>query len=123
MAARSLVDRNGSLKSLKLESAANIPVVTGVPPTAPPTITSGGPPTPSPTPTPSSVSPAVDTFADESDPNNVSAAVRKPIWNAGRVLGYTDPATVLTTAQAAVPANPAAKAPAISVWPGGMNSS
>ncbi|HEY6146764.1 MAG TPA: PilC/PilY family type IV pilus protein, partial [Thermoanaerobaculia bacterium] len=109
---------SGSLKSLKLDSAGNIPVVTGVPPTATPTITSGGPPTPSPTPTPASVTTPVSTYADETDPNNVTAASRKPVWNAGRVLGFTDPAGVLTGGQAAVPANPPAKAPAISVWPG-----
>jgi len=44
-------------------------------------------------------------------------ANRKPVWNAGRVLGYTDPAASL--AEGAAPTGPfAPKAPRITVWPG-----
>src|SRR5262249_26985859 len=43
---------------------------------------------------------------------------RRPVWNAGRVLGYTDPQTQLTENQAPTPAKPGIKAPEIDVWPG-----
>ena len=40
------------------------------------------------------------------------------MWNAARVLGYTDPVADLPAGAAASPATPAGRAPAISVWPG-----
>lgn len=104
----------GSLKSFALDLNGNIPVVTGVPATPTPTFTPGGP-TPVPvvaTPTP------VGSYPDESDPNNALSTSRKPVWNAGRVLGYTNPNGVLTNAAAAAAAAPAGNAPVITVWPG-----
>jgi PilC-like protein with beta-propeller domain len=101
---------SGSLKSYKLASNGTIPVVTPtgsaapVPATAnwaagvPPTFASAG-------------------FPDESDPNDTDPANRRPIWNAARVLGFTDP--VADLAPNAVPVGPfPPKAPAITVWPG-----
>ncbi len=32
-----------------------------------------------------------ESYPDESAPNNASAILRNPVWNAGRVLGYTNP--------------------------------
>ena len=59
------------------------------------------------------------TFPDETDPDNASAAIRKPVWNAGRVLGYTDPVDRPgADARRRAGRTLAAKAPAISVWPG-----
>ncbi len=110
---------SGSLKSYKLSSQGLIPVVTAAAPTATASPTPGGPTaTPvvaTPTPTPSNLA---EFFPDESDPDNVNASVRKPIWNAARVLGYTDPVADLPESAASVSANPAGRAPAINVWPG-----
>ena len=96
----------GSLKSFKLDSNGNIPVL----------MASG----PTPTPTPVGPTPAapVLTYPDEQTPNDASVLTRRPVWNAARVLGYTDPAARLTEDQAPSPASPAAKAPEIDVWPG-----
>ncbi len=57
-------------------------------------------------------------FPDETDPNNVSQAARKPVWSAGRVLGYTNPVPSLAANAVPAAASPAGRAPAISVWPG-----
>jgi len=107
---------NGSIKSYQLDSNGLIPAVTG---TVTATPTSAGPTnTPSaatPTPTPVVVA---NSFADETDPNNANPSVRKPVWSAGRVLGYTDPSSDLAAGAASVAASPAGRAPAISVWPG-----
>ncbi len=110
---------SGSFKSFKLDSNGNIPVVTGVPlPTLTPTPPGGPTATPvaaTPTPTPPVT---ILSFPDESLPNDASVLTRKPVWNAGRVLGYTDPVPSLAGNSAPRPAVPAAKAPEIDVWPG-----
>jgi Tfp pilus tip-associated adhesin PilY1 len=81
-------------------------------------VTAGGPtvtpPSTTPTPTPSTPG----TFVDESDPDNADPAARRPVWNAGRVLGYTDPVADLAPSAGASAAVPSGRAPAISVWPG-----
>jgi hypothetical protein len=66
---------------------------------------------------------AVGTFPDQSDPDNTaSLALRKPLWDAARMLGYTDPVPILTEGQ--LPGNPSVpfwsstKAPGIQIWPG-----
>jgi hypothetical protein len=114
---------SGSLKSFQLSANGTIPAVTAAPvaPTLTPSVTPGGPtvtpmvstPTPTPTPLPGS-----GNFPDESDPNNPSSVLRKPVWNAGRVLGYTDPVANLGGGAAPLAANPGGRAPAITVWPG-----
>ena len=58
------------------------------------------------------------TYPDETSPDDPNPALRKPVWNAGRVLGYTDPKPDLAAGAAPVAASPAGRAPAISVWPG-----
>ena len=108
---------NGSIKSYQLDANGLIPVVTGAASTVTPT-SSGPTNTPSaatPTPTPAVVT---NTFADETDPNNGNPALRKPVWSAGRVLGYTDPRSDLAAGAASVAAAPSSRAPAITVWPG-----
>ncbi len=108
---------NGSIKSYQLDSNGLIPAVTAAAATVTPT-SSGPTNTPSaatPTPTPAVVA---NDYADESDPNNADPALRKPVWSAGRVLGYTDPRADLAAGAASVAAAPAGRAPAISVWPG-----
>ena len=55
---------------------------------------------------------------NESNPDDPNPALRKPVWNASRVLGYTDPVADLAPAALPAAAQPAARAPAISVWPG-----
>jgi hypothetical protein len=111
----------GTVKSYQLDNNGLIPVVTGSAPTATPTETPGGPTatpvvsTPTPTPTPI---PGTNTYADETDPDNGNPAARKPVWSAGRVLGYTDPKANLAGGANSSPATPGVKAPAISVWPG-----
>ncbi|HWZ85522.1 MAG TPA: PilC/PilY family type IV pilus protein [Thermoanaerobaculia bacterium] len=110
---------SGSLKSFQLDTNGQIPVVTAAAPTPPPTDTPGGPTaTPvvgTPTPTPSA---PTGQFADETDPDDANPLLRKPVWNAGRVLGFTDPKADLTAGAAPTAANPSGRAPAISVWPG-----
>jgi len=97
---------SGSLKSYRLDSNGTIPIVTPVTPT---------PGVGTPTPVPSINS--FGGFPDESDPNNANPVDRKPIWNAARVLGFTDPVADLN--QNAAPVGPfSPKAPAITVWPG-----
>ena len=90
------------------------------PPTTPtPSPTSAGPtatPVPgTPTPTPA---PSTTLFVDETDPNNANQALRKPVWSAGRVLGYTNPLPDLSPNAVPAAASPSGRAPAISVWPG-----
>jgi hypothetical protein len=112
---------SGSIKSFQLDSNGLIPVVTGQPATATPIPTAGGPTsTPvvfTPTPVPTSA-PGTKTFPDESNPDDTNESLRKPVWSAGRVLGYTDPKADLTEGASPAAASPATRAPAISVWPG-----
>src|SRR5262249_45809546 len=85
---------SGSLKSFKLNTSGLVPVVTAAAPTATPTLPAGTP-TPMPgTPTPTPV-PGTGSYPDESSPDAGSEVNRKPVWNAGRVLGYTDPVASL----------------------------
>lgn len=109
----------GYLKSFRLDTNGDIPVVTAAAPVPTDTPTPGGPtftPTPlaTPTPTPSGGL----QYPDESAPNDPSTLARRPVWNAGRVLGYTDPVASLGASAAPTPAIPGAKAPEITVWPG-----
>ncbi|HEY2154712.1 MAG TPA: hypothetical protein VGH33_03720, partial [Isosphaeraceae bacterium] len=99
----------GSLKSFALDSNGFLPLIT-----APPTTTTATPTPPAATPTPSPSS----TTLDESDPDDPNPTLRKPVWNAGRVLGYTDPVASLVAGAAPLPASPSGRAPAITVWPG-----
>jgi hypothetical protein len=111
---------SGTVKSYQLDSNGQIPVVTAPPATVTPTPTSGGP-TATPvvgTPTPTPAVTPVDTYPDESDPDDASQANRKPVWSAGRVLGYTNPVANLAAGATASAAAPGGRAPAISVWPG-----
>jgi hypothetical protein len=61
-------------------------------------------------------------YPDESRPNDANPLDRSPVWNASRVLGYTDPVGNLGDKAAPVVPdaglNPAAKAPGLKVWPG-----
>jgi hypothetical protein len=107
----------GSLKSYALDLNGTIPVVTGIPPTATPTPTPGGP-TATPTPVGGLPPTFVGTYPDETDPDDATPANRKPAWNAARVLGYTDPVSILGNADSAGPAAPPANAPNLKVWPG-----
>ncbi len=52
-------------------------------------------------------------FPDESKPDDTDPTLRRPAWNAARVLGYTDPVTTLIGGQA-----PTSPVGAVSVWPG-----
>ncbi len=52
-------------------------------------------------------------FPDESDPDHTDPTLRRPAWNAARVLGYTNPVTTLIGGQA-----PTGPVGAVSVWPG-----
>ncbi len=97
---------NGSLKAYRLDANGNIPTIAVTPPATLP------PGTPTPTPTPG-MQALAQGFPDESDPDDSDSTMRRPVWNASRVLGYTNPATTLTGAEAA--ANPVG---AVSVWPG-----
>ena len=106
---------SGSLKSFQLDSGGFLPTVTAPPATPSDTPTPGGP-TATPvvgTPTPTPVPGSTGTFIDESDPDDSNPANRKPVWNAGRVLGYTDPVANLAENASPVAASPAARAPAI----------
>ena len=107
---------SGSMKALKLDPiSGTVPVVTAAAPTVTPTPSPGGP-TPGPsTPTPTPVA-GTGSYPDESDADNSDPSVRKPVWNAARVLGYTDPVTSL--AANAASAAPTGDAGAIKVWPG-----
>src|SRR5262249_11155371 len=96
---------NGSLKAYKLDSKGNIPVTSA---TSTPAATPGPR-----TPTPTLVAGPASGSPDESAPDNSDMTQRKPVWNAARVLGYTDPVTTLTAGQAS--SNPIG---AVSVWPG-----
>ena len=88
---------NGNLKAFRLNAAGQIPTLT--------TVATGA-----------------LRFPDEVAPNDASTLARKPVWDAGRVLGYTDPVANLgEKAAAGTPAaalSPSGKAPAIRVWPG-----
>jgi hypothetical protein len=94
---------SGSLKSYRLDSNGAIPVVTAA-------VAAG-----TPTPTPSTF--GTGGYPDESTPDDPNPSNRKPVWNAARVLGYTNP--VANLAQNSTPVGPMApNAPQISVWPG-----
>ncbi|HZI65347.1 MAG TPA: PilC/PilY family type IV pilus protein, partial [Thermoanaerobaculia bacterium] len=88
---------NGFLKAFRLDGQGKIPTLT--------TVATG----------------ALQ-FPDETVPNDATVLARKPVWDAGRVLGYTDPVGNLgEKAPAGLPAaplSPSAKAPAVRVWPG-----
>jgi hypothetical protein len=108
---------SGSMKSFELDNAGHLALVTAAPSTPTTTPTVGGP-TATPvaaTPTPG---PSSNYFVDESNPDDPDPSARRPVWNAGRVLGYTDPVANLAGGALPVAASPAARAPAISVWPG-----
>jgi hypothetical protein len=108
---------SGSLKSFQLDANGFLPSVTAAPGSPTDTPTPGGP-TATPvvaTPTPL---PSGNNFVDESNPDDPNPTLRKPVWNAARVLGYTDPVADLAASAAPAPASPAARAPAITVWPG-----
>jgi hypothetical protein len=100
---------NGSLKAYKLDSNGDIPTVTAA------ATPSGA----TPTPTPTTGSGLIVGFPDQSDPNNADPTARRPVWNAARVLGYTDPVASLTGAAdpAATTASTANLLP-IAPWPG-----
>jgi hypothetical protein len=100
---------NGSLKSYSLDANGFIPVVSATPTGTPA-------PTATPAATPTAAAPSSSGFPDESDPDNKDPTLRRPVWNAARVLGYTDPATTLLGQKDSAPAG--SDAPAISVWPG-----
>jgi Neisseria PilC beta-propeller domain len=107
---------SGALKSFQLDAGGFFPTVTAAPSSPTDTPTPGGP-----TATPVAATPTpvpVGNYIDESNPDDPNPALRKPVWNAGRVLGYTDPAANLSANAAPASAQPAARAPAISVWPG-----
>jgi Tfp pilus tip-associated adhesin PilY1 len=107
---------NGSLKSYALDGVGNIPVVAQTPIATPaPTAT------PAVTPTPGGSTTGVTTvagFPDESNPNDADPTTRRPVWNAARVLGYTDPVADLDEGLDPLAAIPSSKAHAIKVWPG-----
>jgi len=75
---------NGSLKAYKLDNNGGIPTVA---------LSQG--------------------FPDESNPDDADPTLRRPVWNAARVLGYTNPVTTMIGGQATT--NPVG---AVSVWPG-----
>ena len=107
---------SGSLKSFQIQSDGSLPLITAPPTTPTVTPTSSGPTATPPAATPTPAAPG--TFFDESDPDDPNPAARKPVWNAGRVLGYTDPVANLAAGAAPIPAQPSGRAPAITVWPG-----
>jgi Tfp pilus tip-associated adhesin PilY1 len=110
---------SGTVKSFQLDANGLIPVVTAGAPTTTPT-PSGPTNTPSvstPTPTPTPL-PGSGFFVDETNPDDTDPAARKPVWSAGRVLGYTDPVANLAAGAVPSAASPASRAPAIDVWPG-----
>jgi hypothetical protein len=108
---------NGSLKSFALDSNGNIPVV-GVTPTGTPAPTATPAPTTTPAPTATAGVTTVAGPPDESHPDDADPTTRRPVWNAARVLGYTDPAANLDEGLDPLAAVPDSKAPAIVVWPG-----
>ena len=88
---------NGSLKAFRLDSRGLIPTVA-----------------PSATAMPRFAS--APGYPDETAPNDTKIATRKPVWNAGRVLGYTSPMGIPQGGD--TPSAAGANAPAITVWPG-----
>ena len=98
-----------------LSPNGTIPIV-GVPT---PTGTPAATPTPNGTPTPTPGFTTVSGDPDESFPDVSNPVNRRPVWNAARVLGYTDPVADLLpqSGPTPVPADPD-KAPALSPWPG-----
>jgi hypothetical protein len=105
---------SGSLKAFKLDSSGLIPVVTAPPNTPTPVPTSGGP-----TPVPATPTPAgfnAPQYPDESNPDDADETLRKPIWNAARVLGYTNPVATLAGGANAVAGGGGSGI--IQVWPG-----
>jgi len=108
---------SGSLRSFLLDANGQIPVVSAAP------VTGTATPTPTGTPPPTPTSAPTRFYPDESAPNAPTPSNRKPLWDASRVLGYTDP--VANLGEGAVPVNPrigatdaSARAPGIKVWPG-----
>jgi hypothetical protein len=97
---------SGSLKSFKLDGTGRLQVVSAA-----------GTATPSPT-AGVGVSSLIVGFPDETDPDNANPALRKPLWNAGRVLGYTDPVANLGEGQGTSPGAPSPQRGQITVWPG-----
>jgi hypothetical protein len=88
---------SGSLKAFRLDSSGQIPVIADI---------------------------LGNTFPDETAPEwTTSTATRRPVWNAARVLGFTDPASASSLGPKAN-ASPSAltdavsKAPGLTVWPG-----
>ena len=75
---------NGSLKAYKLDNHGGIPTVA---------VSQG--------------------FPDESNPDDADPTLRRPVWNAARVLGYTNPVTTMIGGQATT-----TPVGAVSVWPG-----
>ncbi|HTY42146.1 MAG TPA: PilC/PilY family type IV pilus protein [Thermoanaerobaculia bacterium] len=110
---------NGSLTSFQLGPSGSLPLLTPVATTPTDTPTAGGatatPVVGTPTPTPLV---GGNQYLDQSDPDNADPLLRKPVWNSGRVLGYTDPVADLLPNAPSASAQPAARAPAITVWPG-----
>ena len=90
---------NGFLKAYKLDERGNIP-------TAP----AAARPMPVRSPLPRS-------SPDETSASDADESLRRPVWNAGRVLGYTDPVASLIGGQAPTAAA-TGDSSAISVWPG-----
>jgi len=108
---------SGSLKSFQLDPNGLLPVVTAA--AATPTVTPMGPTATPPAATPTPVPTSTAGYGlDETNPDDPNPATRNPVWNAARVLGYTDPVASLPANSNPVPASPAGRAPAISVWPG-----
>src|SRR5207248_2667713 len=91
---------SGSLKAFKLDNTENLPVVTAGPAVPVDTPTPGGPTatpvvfTPTPTPTPLG---GTAFYPDQSNPdaakafdNSATPPDRRPLWDAARILGYTN---------------------------------
>ena len=102
---------SGSLKAFMLDGIGSIPLVSAA--ASPPSPPIGAPP-------PMKVKTVLaPSYPDESDPDDTDPGKRKPVWNAARVLGYTDPVASLTGGVSPVTTSASsANAPAISVWPG-----
>jgi hypothetical protein len=107
---------NGSLKSYLLNADGTIPTPTPVGTPAPSA-------TPAATPTPGGPPPVVTAVVgvpDQTTPDDFNPKTRRPVWNAARVLGYTDPVPSLGDGDVPLAISPAAHDPhgAINVWPG-----
>ncbi len=104
---------NGALKAYKLDDNGDIPLAPPLTPT--PDLTETATPTPVPS---STVTPLPVGYPDERSFKDADPKTRRPVWNAARVLGYTDPVANLAGGAAPTPAVPVANASPISVWPG-----